>query len=833
MFKVSWDRETGGVKLSSLVEKDTINISPRPVFYEELNLLGLNTLGWQYPECEEPLLWACNKEYYYRGDLVFEAKGANIYDKATIVFQPGKEKLKLKPVDMKRMLERTKEQMFLCESEAIEFIRDTYDTYSGANRLSEKHVANQMDFESFAKMQEKKTKQKMAIVKEDCESFDIMPLSEAEKQGKKVLKTTKIDYFLASFSGGKDSQVVLDLCTRALPPDSFQVIYSDTGYELPSSLELYDEVQKYYHKQFPTLKFSIAKNHETVLNYWDKIGTPSDSHRWCCTIMKTAPLYRMLKVPDTNKQAKVLTIDGVRAEESVRRSSYERVGKGKHTNVTNAHPIIGWSTVEIFLYLFRYNLPINYAYRIGKARVGCIVCPFSTAWDDMIVKRNYPHKLKPFEERLILWSAKLGIKDVDTYIKSRKWKIKALGNKSKTDITFQDSTANLIVNIVNPVDSIYTWMQTLGDYTVINTEDKDIGELQYDKAIYHFETHYYKNGRIQFVLHNCPTKLSLLLRRVMYKAAYCVRCEACEVDCPAGALTIVPKVNIDKTKCIHCQKCLNSHDRGCIATDCIRMINDTDKKMSLKIQAYKTFGFRAEWLDEFLIDPEYFWNDNSLGTAQVDGFKAWLKEAEITDTKNVITDFGNLVKEVYLNDSDLAWELIWTNLASNSFVVNWFVNNIFVDQVFEKRTLVESICMSVPSVPYRTVENAVTALLQSFSYSPIGKQFMCAEPIGKNQYQRGEYSGISNIGLAYSIYKFAERIGTKSLRVSDFYDVDADDSTSRVFGLSLATFEQGLRSLNSEKNRVLIAELSMGLQHITLRDDLNSKNIVEIMFGLQ
>ena len=832
MFKVSWDRETGGIKLSSLVEKDTINISPRPVFYEELNLLGLNTVGWQYPECEEPLLWACNKEYYYRGDLVFEAKDANIYDKATIVFQPGKEKLKLKPVNMKKMLERTKEQMFLCESEAIEFIRDIYDTYSGANRMTEKHAANRMDFESLAEIQEKKTKQKMAIVKEDCESFDIMPLSEAEKQGKKVLKATKIDYFLASFSGGKDSQVVLDLCTRALPPDSFQVIYSDTGYELPSSLELYDEVQKHYHEQFPTLKFRTARNHEAVLNYWDKIGTPSDSHRWCCTIMKTAPLYRMLKVPGTNKQAKVLTIDGVRAEESVRRSAYEREGKGKHTNITNVHPIIGWNTVEVFLYLFRYNLPINLAYRIGKARVGCIVCPFSTAWDDMIVKNCYPRELKPFEDRIIQWSSKLGIKDVDAYIKSRKWKIKALGNKSKTDVNFQDSSANFIANIVNPVDSIYTWMQTLGDYTVINRGNKDMGELQYANAVYHFETHYYEKGRIQFVLHNCPTKLSLLLRRVMYKAAYCVRCEACEVDCPTGALTIVPDINIDKTKCIHCQKCLNSHDRGCIATDCIRMINDTDKKMSLKIQAYKTFGFRAEWLDEFLIDPEYFWNDNSLGTAQVDGFKAWLKEAEITDAKNVITDFGNLVKEVYLNDSDLAWELIWINLASNSFVVNWYVNNISVNQVFEKRTLIESICTSVPGAPSRTVENAVAALLQTFSYSPLGKQFMCAEQIGKNQYQRGEYSGISNIGLAYSIYRFAERIGTKSLRVSDFYDDDAEGSTSRVFGLNQTTFEQGLRSLNSEKNRVLIAELSMGLQHITLRDDLNSKNIVSIMFGL-
>ena len=65
MFKVSWDRETGGVRLSSLIGKDTVNISPRPVFYEELNLLGLDTLGWEYPECDEPLLWACNKEYYY------------------------------------------------------------------------------------------------------------------------------------------------------------------------------------------------------------------------------------------------------------------------------------------------------------------------------------------------------------------------------------------------------------------------------------------------------------------------------------------------------------------------------------------------------------------------------------------------------------------------------------------------------------------------------------------------------------------------------------------------------------------------------------------------
>lgn len=37
----------------------------------------------------------------------------------------------------------------------------------------------------------------------------------------------------------------------------------------------------------------------------------------------------------------------------------------------------------------------------------------------MIVKNTYPNELKPFEERLVDWSTKLGIKDVDVYIKKK------------------------------------------------------------------------------------------------------------------------------------------------------------------------------------------------------------------------------------------------------------------------------------------------------------------------------------------------------------------------------------------------------------------------------
>ena len=91
-------------------------------------------------------------------------------------------------------------------------------------------------------IKEQKTKRKMAIVKEDCDSFEVMDYDIAQEQGKRIYQTTKIDRFIASFSGGKDSQVVLDLCTRAIPSTDFEVLYSDTGYELPPSLSLYDEI---------------------------------------------------------------------------------------------------------------------------------------------------------------------------------------------------------------------------------------------------------------------------------------------------------------------------------------------------------------------------------------------------------------------------------------------------------------------------------------------------------------------------------------------------------------------------------------------------------------
>ena len=62
MYKITWDKETGGVLLNQKVVEGALGVSPRPVFYEELDMLRLDEMGWKYPHCKEPIMWAVNKQ---------------------------------------------------------------------------------------------------------------------------------------------------------------------------------------------------------------------------------------------------------------------------------------------------------------------------------------------------------------------------------------------------------------------------------------------------------------------------------------------------------------------------------------------------------------------------------------------------------------------------------------------------------------------------------------------------------------------------------------------------------------------------------------------------
>lgn len=838
MFKITWDKETGGVKLSSKIVEGTLGVSPRPVFFEELDLLGLNKLpdgkAWQYPHCKEPLLWACNKQYYYHGELVFEARGANIYDPAKVELSSNAYGLVLEPVHISKMLERNKDEMFLIESEALEFIRDTYVKYSSNKRLAQVAKANKLDYEALAEKAEKRSRTKMAIVKEDCDSFDIMPLDIANEKGKSTYATTqKIDCFLASFSGGKDSQVVLDFCTRAIPSQAFEVIYSDTGYELPPSLNLYTEIQDYYHQKFPDLKFSTTKNHESVLNYWDKIGTPSDKHRWCCSVMKTAPLYRSLKL-EGNKQARVLTFDGVRAEESTRRAGYNRIGKGvKHDTVINASPLLHWTTTEIFLYLLKYNLPINIAYRQGMTRVGCLICPFSSEWNDMVSHTCYPDKLKPFLGRIEKVTEQAGIKDSKEYIKQGNWKRRAGGRgisfPSYTQV--QSIRPNLVLIVKNPQKDILTWLYAVGKYSISNEGSLQYGELIFKKKIYKFIIEkYIDEYKVTFENVDKEPVLVGLLKRAFYKSTYCINCEACEVECPTGALTILPTPRISN-KCIHCHQCLTFHEFGCITAHSLaQTINDGNK---MKLTGYNNFGMREDWVEYFMMNIDTYFKDNSHGLhpkEQLPSFVKWLVQSGIlVDAKNKnVSELGYVLSGIYENMPEVVWEVIWINLSYNSPIAIWYKENVEWDSEFTESYIRDCVMNDYPGNSSTTVKNVVYAFFRTLRESPIGRMGILAET-SRLHYIKSPYNELTSIGAAYSLYRYAEVKGIKSIRLSDLFSYENKQGVFREFGISKSAIEYLLRTLNSDKNRLVVAELNMGLDNITLRDDITSLDVLKLI----
>jgi len=840
MFKIIWDKENNGVLLTMRSTEDTLNVSPRPVFFEELDLLGLNKF-WKYPKAKEPLLWACDRRYFYRGELVLEAKGGNIYDDPQLIFTDAGKNLKLEPINLDELCKKNETTMFLLEHEALEFINTIYRRYRP--NATQKTVNEAVDFQVLAETQEKKNKEKYTVIKEDCDSFDIMPLEEAEKQGKQIMLNTKIEIFIASFSGGKDSQVVLDLVSRVIPANDFSVIYSDTGYEIPPSLEIYEQTKTLYQKQYPDLKFYLSKNHQNVLYYWDKFGPPSRTIRWCCKVMKTAPLYKELKrISGKDKQPNVLAFEGVRAEESVNRSVYPRIGKGvKHNNVVSARPILDWNLVEVFLYIFMHDLPINPAYRSGVNRVGCVICPYASRRGDNLSYKLFPETIKPFIEKLNSFVSNVGEKNIDHYIQDGLWKLRAGGNNIETNTSINIITEKpdfkTILN--NPQEELFTWLKVLGKYNFTESNRIITGDLKYRKQIFRFEITKNDNN-IVVEFKDVDNEIIFLshLKKTLNKSAYCAHCEACEVECPTGALSVESMVKIDEKKCIHCFKCLDFSDKGCVLANSLKR-TEQYKKMDTqksKISRYNIFGLRQGWLSYYFNNVETYFDNDSHGlntVKQLPRFVTWLRDAEImnnTDKKTSV--LGNVLAQRYADSPIKVWEIIWINLAINSDPCKWFTEKIEFGKVYERVELEILLQETFTNSATVTLKVALTALINTFKESPLDKEMKIAELLksaGKTDIIRQPYNDISPVAVAYSLYRYAEKKKRYALTVSELYDTKQTEGIYRQFGVSRERFETILRTLKEDKNHILSVDLNMGLDNINLYENLTSMDMLKIL----
>jgi 3'-phosphoadenosine 5'-phosphosulfate sulfotransferase (PAPS reductase)/FAD synthetase/ferredoxin len=940
MFKLRWDKETNGVRLCETApEEDLLAVPPRPVFFEELDLLGLDKPphNWRYPRANPdgspltaPLLWACERRYFYRGEHVLTAQGGNLHDAPTLLThgtaaaaagtaprdlecgdssplspsatcrrhpagtgksdrarqvapdQSGEFRAKrqdrsrsepehsphskpapagtasasaapapftLVPVDLAALVALNAELLFLLEYEALEFIHNTWRKYAGVRKARDAAPVNAaLDFEQMRREYEKREKRPYAIIKENCESFDIMPADTAAQLGKQTLLSTKTEMFVASFSGGKDSQVLIDLVTRAVPPDAFRVVYSDTGYELPTSLKIYEDTKRLYQQKFPALEFLLAKNHEQVLHYWDKIGIPSNHFRWCCGVMKTAPLYRTLKdISGLGRQPHILTFDGVRAEESEGRSHYGRIGKGvKHNNVINARPILYWNNFEIFLYLFARNLPINPAYRSGLTRVGCVICPFASSWSDHFCGRICNKELTPFYKRINEFVRKAGVRDADAYIKEGNWKSRGSGREMEIDYSLNVVSALPDFKAIakNPQENFLEWLKVLGDYTMrSDTAGEIFISLKYKRQIFDLKitgkfgagVRSLKNISFTLTAGNVIVVPSFAahLRKVLNKSVYCCNCEFCEVECPTGALAVVPVVSVNSSTCIHCFSCLDFDDKGCVTAKSLNTTTGTVMKVKT-IDRYNTFGLRGHWLAKYLSDTEKFFanGENGLNVRkQIPALKHWLQEAGIIELPAAtVTGTGTALARHYGSSQTTVWEIIWVNLTENAEIAKWYAENIDFGLPFTAEEMGARLREHYTGrFSERTLQNALTALRNTFKESPLGSTIPVCVSVDKNTFVRSPVPVLSTATVAYSLYRYAEKNKRHNLTVGEFYRDGQKDGVFRQFGLPREALERALRTLKEEKNRVLDADLNMGLDNIKLREDLTSTKVLELL----
>lgn len=216
-----------------------------------------------------------------------------------------------------------------------------------------------------------------------------------------------------SFSGGKDSTVLLDKVRRLFP--EVPAVFVDTGLEYPEIREHVKTIDnviwlrpKMSFKKviddygFPILSKDIFIGFDRYRNTNDPVqkdlringGINPTSRkkqqrsiplRWqylldtdyifsekCCDVLKKEPFRRY------ERETKRRAYDGTMVEESKNRkiAYYRGGGCNSFDGKGRSKPLSFWTEKHIWEYIHKYDLPYSEIYDMGETRTGCMFCMF-------------------------------------------------------------------------------------------------------------------------------------------------------------------------------------------------------------------------------------------------------------------------------------------------------------------------------------------------------------------------------------------------------------------------------------------------------------------------
>lgn len=785
MYSYSWDKETGGILLESDVLTG-ISKEPRPVYSQELDILGFNRY-WKYDENDElPYMWAEGNNYFYRGQLVARTKGGTMCTAPELVVNiptPILEGEKLKPVDINLMIEKNKELLDALAQFTIKRLYNTYIEYKN-----------------------------------------------------------KVDVFYVAFSGGKDSIATLDIVQKALPHNSFKVLFGDTGMEFSDTYDTVDLVAQQCKNQ--VIEFLIAKSHLDPIESWRLFGPPAQKMRWCCSVHKSTPQVLLLRKVLKNDKFRGMAFTGVRADESEARSEYSEVNNGeKVKGQYSCHPILDWNTAELFLYIFANNLILNPAYKKGNSRAGCLICPLAGQKNSYIKDVCYHNDIgrakstSAFNQIILDTTSKnlSSSQAIDEFMQIGGWKARRSGrelNIAKDVYSDNKDGGILTISIKQTNTDWKEWIKTLGKVSFYDGH----AHVEFCNKMYNI--YVVQNGlETTFSVDlKSNTKEDIYfgayLKIIARKSAYCIGCRVCEANCPNGCISFEGGVLHIDDRCVKCRKCYDI-DSGCLMANSLKLPKG-ERKMG-SIDRYTNFGIEYEWIKDYFEKKNGFWDNNNLGSKKIDVLKNFLKDAGILD-KKLITQFGETVAQLGA-DSITAWGLMLSNLVYTP-EFNWWIKNISLNQPI---TADHIIGMLDDNLTQNSKDHIASAYKNTFiSNKALSEGIglgVCDYEIksGKRKLYsitRLNWLDPDPLVILYSLYKFAEKCGnyyqfTLSRLLN--YNIESDGiSPSEIFALDRDAMEKVLNGLAINYPEFISVAFNLDLDNINLKQDKSSDDVLKL-----
>lgn len=170
--------------------------------------------------------------------------------------------------------------------------------------------------------------------------------------GKKIFTTSSFQ---------SHSIVLLHLISRI--DQSIPVYFINTGYHFSETIEFKDHISQLLGINTINLRPSTPKYMQRD-NSGKLLFTSDPDH--CCHLNKTIPMENILRSHD-------IWITGIRGDQSEIRKNF-KVEQEAPFGVMRFHPLLDWTSKEVYYYRKKYNLPSHPLEEKGYLSIGCEPC---------------------------------------------------------------------------------------------------------------------------------------------------------------------------------------------------------------------------------------------------------------------------------------------------------------------------------------------------------------------------------------------------------------------------------------------------------------------------